>query len=578
MSLALVSESDSRAKTWLQRAESCWSSFSNIRSYYQALAEVFYPERRDFLTKESWGVERYELIYDSEPIRLRWELANALGAMMRPQGREWFKLIAVRSEDNQDLDSATELDQEDRQIAGWLEYATKRQRDLMYRRRANFSLAMAQADNDYVTFGSAIVRRGLTADGKSLLFSCVHPRDIVWEEGPEGRPDTTYEKIEKPANYWKSVLKESCPPEILRVANNHEEQEKKFSLWRVIVPADRHEWKVKPPRDAEFASLYLFRDGVERIVAENWLRAMPYHIRRWTVVSGEPAGRSPCTSIALADTRTLNEAQRALLEGLEKAVDPPMAASDKIVGNEIVLRAGGIVYVEDVDDVRRAIAPIQDGARLDYGMEFARERRAALSRAFLQNVLKLPQDRSMTAYEVSERLDEFLRSASPVFEPMEADNSELCEGIFSLLLHDFNNRAGAFPPAPEGLQGADVLFDFETPLVDAQRKQQVSKVRELHAIVSEIMTVYPGASKHVHWDKAMEIILSTFPTALRKSNDEVGADMEEEELIQGGQRTIEAISRLPPDLVRNGIDALTQTDGSEFTPDLQAAQQQLLSA
>lgn len=564
MSALPIAASDARAKTWLQRAESCWNSFSTIRSYYQRLAEVFYPERRDFLQTDTWGVERYEEIYDSEPIRLRWELANALGAMMRPRGQEWFKLIAVRSEEDQEFDVGDEIDRDDQLVAKWLEHATKRQRDLMYRRRANFASAMSQSDNDYVTFGSAIVRRSLTADGKSLLFSCVHPRDIVWEEGPEGRPDTTYEKIEKPANYWKAALKDNCPPEILRACEYRGEKEQKFTLWRVIVPADRHEWKVQPPRDAEFASLYLFREGAERIVAENWLRVMPYHIRRWMTVSGEPIGRSPCTSIALADTRTLNVAQRSLLEGLEKAVDPPMAASDKIVGNEIVLRAGGIVYVEDVDDVRRAIAPIQEGARLDYGMEFTRERRAALSRAFLQNVLKLPQDRAMTAYEVGERLEEFVRSASPVFEPMEADNSELCEGIFSLLLNDFNNRSGAFAPVPERLQGADVLFDFETPLIDAQRKREVAKVRELYTIVSEVMTVYPGASKHVHWDKAMDIILNTFPTALRKSNDEVASDMRDEELIQGGQKTLDALSRLPPELIQQGIATLDSA--GEYAP------------
>ena len=537
---------DSRAREWLRRADTCWTSFATIRTYYQRLAEVFYPERQDFTTRRTWGVERYEAIYDSEPIRLRWELANAIGAMMRPRGVEWFKLTS----------EPEEVMEDNQPVLEWLEHATKRQRDLMYRRQANFALAMAQSDNDYVTFGSAIVRRAFTADTRGLSFTCVHPRDIVWEEGPEGRPDTTYEQIEKPARFWKEMLRKDCPADILKACETGKDHMRPFSLWRTIAPASEHEWRTRPPRDAAYASLYLYRGDQEQIVAENWLRVMPYHIRRWMTVSGEPAGRSPCTSIALADSRTLNEAQRALLEGLEKAIDPPMAASDKIVGNEVVLRAGGIVYVEDVDDVRKAISPIQEQARLDYGMEFTAERRSALSRAFLQNVLKLPQDHTMTAYEVGERLEEFVRSAAPVFEPMEADNSELCEGIFSLLLHEFDNRQGAFLPPPEELQDADVKFEFETPMVDAQRKREVAKVRELHAVVSEAAQLYPDAPKHVRWDKAMDIVLRAFPAKLRKPYEEVAAEMEQQELVQGGQRALELAATARPEVLQAGLEML----------------------
>jgi hypothetical protein len=73
----------------------------------------------------------------------------------------------------------------------------------------------------------------------------------------------------------------------------------------------------------------------------------------------------------------------------------------------------------------------------------------------------------MTAYEASQRVQEYIRQALPLFEPMEDDyNGAICDDTFALLM-----RNGAFGPAnsiPQSLRGQDIQFKFKGPLQAAE--------------------------------------------------------------------------------------------------------------
>jgi hypothetical protein len=268
-------------------------------------------------------------------------------------------------------------------------------------------------------------------------------------------------------------------------------------------------------------------------------------IRRWMTVSGEAWGRSPCTSLALADSRTLNIAQRLLLEGLEKAIDPPMIANQETVSGPIQLMAGGVTYADGYNGrVGDHLQPVQEAARLDYGMEFTRERREFLSRVFLQNILKLPTDKNMTAFEVGERIEEFLRSAAPVFEPMEAENGVMMDVVFDIAMQN-----EAYLPPPDVLQGREVRFEFETPLSIAYRRLKLEKARQLRAEIAEVVAAgYQDAPMYVAWERMLEDIFDGIgvPDWAREQEDVV-AQQNEQMMAQRAQELLQVAQSMPPE-------------------------------
>ncbi|MGL9734744.1 MAG: portal protein [Symbiopectobacterium sp.] len=118
------------------------------------------------------------------------------------------------------------------------------------------------------------------------------------------------------------------------------------------------------------------------------------------------------------------------------------------------------------------IAEFGKSTSLPTGINIRDDVRSMIHQAFYLNSLTLPDTIGMTAYEVSQHVQEYIRQATPLFSPMEPEyNGDLCDMTFNKLMW-----AGAFGSVydiPESLQGEDVQFTFESPLQTAlgQEKQ-----------------------------------------------------------------------------------------------------------
>lgn len=559
--------SDARATEWIRRATSAWARASQVRTLYERLAEIFYPEREDFHHQHSLGLERYDRIMDAEPVLLRRELGDGFGGMLRPRGKDWFFARAKPTELNDQYD-----------VSAWLDHVNERLREELYKPRTRFEIAMREADHDFVCFGTSIVAVTLNRKRDGLLFRCVHPRDVAFELDEEEHVSVLYQQLTVTADQAHRLFGD-LPRHMAESLKPGADRHKQFKLWRVVAPKEQHDWRQRPPTTASTASLYI--DPVEhKFLAEAHVRVNPFQVRRWMTVSGEGWGRSPCTSAALADSRTLNTAQRALLEGLEKAIDPPMGASSKVQAQEINLYAGGVTFLGDVDDVQRHFRPVQDGARVDYGMEFTRERREFLGRAMLQSLLRLPAEQQMTAYEASQRVEEWVRNASPVFEPMQADNADLMDRVLALALFEMHNRRGLFEPPPEAVLDEDgqreIVFEFEDRLAEARRRLKLYKTREFEQeIAAHAQVVSAGDPQKaqmvlakINWDEVLKAKREAYPAKWFRSDEEAAEAAEMIELEQGGQRLLEMASQAPPELLGAGMDllALPAPEDGEAAP------------
>ncbi len=516
---------DSRAEEWLKRATKAEQDQHMIHTLYDALAEIFYPERQDFLSQQSLGLERTTALYDGWPMKLRFDLSVALGAMMRPRGREWF----VARSFPRWLNKREE-------VLRFCDDSSETLRDIVYAPGAQFVRAFLESDADYATFGTSILTQTYNRDRTGVLFECVHPRSVAFELSAENVPDLVYASPKHTGRRIGQLFGRNLsrlPEQIRRVVEN--EPGKEIDLKRCVVPIDEYAdtWRSPGLRrraarlGARYVSIYidpatrtLLPAGAE--TEEAIFFTSPYLVRRWMTVSGEAWGRSPCTMAALADARMSQQLRRALLEAVEKAVDPTRLVRNEAIIGDLDLRAGGVVYAKRDADYKlgRPVENLESGAMPNYGLELTRDTREFLAAAFLQNLFKLPQDGQMTAYEVAERVEEFIRTGAPIFEPMEAENAIVMGRTW-----DLSERRGAFGPRPDALADAEVRFEFETPLSIALDKQRVAQGRQVIETTAQIAALDPGAPKRVNWKELQRDMMKGMGPA-RWWRDDAEADEE----------------------------------------------------
>jgi len=179
---------------------------------------------------------------------------------------------------------------------------------------------------------------------------------------------------------------------------------------------------------------------------------------------------------ALPDARLIQAMTFTLLEAGEKATSPPMVATIDAVRSDVAIYAGGITWVDPEYDEKmgEALRPItQDFRGFNFGVQMQQDARLLIREAFFLNKLDMPQRNAerVTAFEVGQRVQQYLRDALPIFEPMEMEyNAGLCEDTFELLWR--NGAFGSPLDWPKTLRGAEIGFTFESPLHDAIEQQK----------------------------------------------------------------------------------------------------------
>jgi hypothetical protein len=93
----------------------------------------------------------------------------------------------------------------------------------------------------------------------------------------------------------------------------------------------------------------------------------------------------------------------------------------------------------------------------------------------------------MTATEVLERKEEFIRSIGPVFGRLEADyTGPLIERAFSILY-----RAGAFGVMPEILDGEAIKFEYSSPISRAHKMLEVAALSKTNQDIIPLAQTQP---------------------------------------------------------------------------------------
>lgn len=499
-----------------QRAEHCFSKREPLLSLWQEIAEHFYPERADFTSARNIGAEMADNLMTSYPLMARRDLGNSFGAMLRPTAKEWFKMRTDRSE------------KEDTEAKRWLEWLTSLQKRAMYDRQAQFTRATKEGDHDFSAFGQCVLSAEENRDGDALLYRCWHLRDVAWLEGADGTPSTFYRRWKTDAATIKRYFgKATLHDEIKKACEN--EPHKEFNLLHCVMPADDYfdipgEGKKEKRSIQPYISCWIDTDHDSELeCVGSWTKV--YTVPRWQTVSGSQYAHSPATVAALPDGRLIQAMTRVLLESGEKAVDPPMVAVQEAIRGDVAIFAGGVTWVDAEYDERlgEVLRPLtQEKSALNFGLDLVRDIRMQLADAFYLSKLNLPPvgGPDMTAYEVGQRIQEFIRNTLPLFEPLEMDyNGQLCEQTLEILVR---NAPQIMASAPKSIRGAKLDFVFESPLREATEKMKLGQYMESAQVLAQAVGLDPTLRHLVNGRAATRQTLEAIaPAAWINSDAEV---------------------------------------------------------
>jgi hypothetical protein len=528
----------------------------SLPNLWQELAENFYAERADFVATRYLGTDFAANLMTSYPLIVRRDLANTFSSMLRPTAKDWFHIRSARP------------DKEDTTTKQWLEWLTGLLKNAMYDRVAQFARATKEADNDFATFGQAVIQSELyrPKNGATphLLHRCWHLRDVAWFENETGKISTIYRK-------WDSGTALDILNKFPKTIHDKmkEKAEKtpfeKVKIQHIVLPFevyDSLDGAKKIRKDIPHVSIYFDVEN-DCLLEEVGQRVNGYTIPRFQTVSGSQYAHSPATVAALPDSRLIQAITRVLLEAGEKATNPPMIAVEDAIRSDIGLFAGATTWVDADYDERlgEVLRPItQDTKGLDFGLELVRDIREQLKDAFYLNKLNLPpQTKEMTAYEVAQRVQEFIRNALPLFEPVEEDyNGQICETDLQILMHaDADIRRSI----PDGLKGSDYRFVFESPLRDAVEKVKVGQFTEALQIIAQAQGLDPSAAFVLDGKTAIrEVMGATVPAKWINTEDNVEKMAANAAAAQKQQQLLEMMGKgaaVAKDAAAAGADAST---------------------
>ena len=537
-----------RVERLIERWKKLRDDKSHWHQHWDDLARIMLPRRLGFASTTMEGERRTDDIYDSTPMQAARGLANAIGGMMRPEGLPEVEMMT-------DEDALNNMDE----VKDWLADSEKRLKDGFNNPKARFRQASGEKDQDLVVLGTSVMFIGESRTG--LLFQTVHMKDPVVFFNEEGFAEGIFRKR-------KFTLRQAV--ERFGESKLSEDSKKKFDknpddkidILHVVIP--RKESRAEPlfARDLPFADLWIEIDAKTELSVGGF-HEFPFVVPRWDTSSGEDYGRSP-GMIALPDGDTLQAMGETILIAGQRAADPPLAVPNDGSFSAVNTFPGGLVYY-DVDTANQLrgspFFPIESGANLPITRDMQRDTRDQVWSAFFRNILNLPvEGPQMTATEVIQRKEEFMREIGPTFGKLETDDTApTVERAFMIML-----RGGGFAPIPEILQGQNIRFEYNSPVKRIRQQIDAAAARIWADEMIELGRVKPEAIDLINVDELgrFSAEASGIPKKIVNSVEVVQQIREVRAQDEAEREEAESIQQIS-ELVKTGSDAAEKLTRSE---------------
>lgn len=453
-----------RAQELVRRFKSLKSGRSQFDNHWEDLSYVMLPGRQGFVTDTTPGSKRSDNTFDGTPMQAARGLANAVGGMQRPDGQKFF-FVKASDDAVSDTDEAKE----------WLAAVEDSMMEAMLNPKARFRQATGEVDLDLVVLGTGVLFIGERQRLDGLLYQSLHLKDAVVLFSEEGEAEgilreKTYTLRQADARFGAKNLSEVSQRKL---------EEKKYDdpvkFLHAVLPRREGRTDALLAKNLPFASIWIEMEASHEVEIGGF-HEFPFTVPRWDTSSGEDYGRSP-GMIALPDANTLQAMGETILIAGQRAASPPLLVPNDGFFDEANTFPDGITYYDS--DLAKAmgkipIGPLESGTNLPISRDMQKDTREQIFAAFFRNVLNLPvEGPQMTATEVMQRKEEFIREIGPVFGRLETDyTGPLVERTFKIML-----RANRLPMIPDILAGQSIRFEYESPVKKIRQQVEAAAAR-----------------------------------------------------------------------------------------------------
>lgn len=518
---------------------------SHRHSHWDDLARVMLPRRLGFTTTVVEGERRTDDIYDGTPMQAARGLANAIGGMMRPSGIPQIKMRA-------DDDALNNLGE----AQDWLADSTDRLLDAFSNPKARYLQVAPEIDQDLVVFGTAVEFIGESKNRNRLLFQSLHLKDTTPFFSEDGDVEGLFHKRTLTARQLSDRYGEKALSDATRQCLK-DNPDKKIDCLHAVVPRKEYKAGSMLAKNLPIADLWIEIDA-KHLIFTSGFHEFPFIVPRWETSSGEDLGSSP-GMIALPDSDTLQAMGETILIAGQRAADPPLFAPNDGSFDAINTFPSGISYydVETAASMRgNPFFPLESGTNLPITRDMQLDVRQQVFAAFYRNVLNLPvAGPAMTAYEVMQRKEEFIREIGPMYGRYDTEKTAPeTERAFMVML-----RAGGFAPIPKALQGKNVVFEYDSPVKRIRKQIEAAAARQWAAGMVELGQTKPEALDLINEDELgrFEAEALVIPHRIVNSRETVAA-IRDARLAAQQQQQQAASMAAAMEVAKTGADAASK--------------------
>jgi Bacteriophage head to tail connecting protein len=459
-------------------------------AYWNRLAEYFLPRRHKWVVTAntlSRGSPINDRIIDSTGTLAMQTCASGMWTGLTSPSRPWFK-----------LDKGlpwVELDADGKE---WLEDTEQRVYTVLG--QSNFYTTMAQAFQDVVVFGTApVIIYEDFYDGIRCYLPCAG--EYFLAVGSRLSNDTLYREftftVEQIVGF---ATLEKCPPEIQKHWTDGS-----LDLEYVVAHAIEPNFKIakKGARTATVSvvpGIFPYREvywlkGIKTAepLSRRGFRIKPFMSARWSTVSNDPYGRSPCMD-ALGDDKQLQLETVRKAEFIEKGVRPPMGANPELKNEPNSILPGHTTYMS-TDGGKKGFWPLFEinpawltGITADIKEVQARIQRCLFVDLFMA-ISRMEGVQPRNELELTKRDLERLQELGPFIELFE---TEFAGPAIMRVLEIMENRK-MLKAKPQSLRGVPLKINYMSIMKLAQRSAESVAMKDVFATMGELSSAAKAA-------------------------------------------------------------------------------------
>ena len=427
-----------------------------------------------------------------------------------------------------------------RNVALWLEEASKIVKHHVSRPASNFQSAIFQYYLEAGSFGTGII---FVEDlpGFGPRFRNFPLSDCILGSGSEMEIDTIYRNYKQTAKDLVTRFDPQTLPEQIaekgfgpKMLDEYDVVHAVFPSWTIqnFLP----EGFMKP-----FVSVHYLKDK-KQILQFGGYEEMPYICARWERSDREIYGRGPTWEI-MPDIRLITEVDRTYLKAVQKSVSPPLFVPDSGLLDPLDTTPDAINYYSIGLGGKDMIFEVPSNARPDYAEKLNAKCTVAIKEGYFLDLLELPGPVApdgdvmrFSATEVSVRMRQRMPILGPILARQEAEFLDpLIRRTINILMRSFQ-----LPEMPNEME-QNFKIEYINPVSIAMRSGELSSMNQLFEMILPLAQIDQTIPMYFN---TQQILANTaevlqIPTSNLRTKEEVDAIVAEQQRQQMEQEQIQ---------------------------------------